>query len=80
VSDDKKDLGSTSDIDYRTRVGSDKWNENNTAKAKKLSAWRRLHALLPHDQVKEVANLEMSGRKLAQVAERVEAEQKKEKK
>jgi len=74
-----KDLGKTSDIDYRTRVGSDKWNENNTAKAKKLSAWRRLHALLPHDQVKEVANLGMSGRKLAEVVEQVESEQKEQK-
>ena len=73
---EKKDLGSTDGIDYRTKVGSDAWRSRLTPEAQKLSAWRRLHALLPHEKVKELVNLEMSGKTLAKVAERIEAEQK----
>jgi len=73
---EKRDLGSTDEIDYRTKVGSDAWRSRLTPDAQKLSAWRRLHALLPHAKVKAIANLEMSGKALAKVAERIEAKQK----
>lgn len=67
-------LGSIEKIDYRTRVGSEAWMARNDAKAKKLSAWRRLHALLPHDEVKDVANLDMTWQQLAKIVRIVEKE------
>ncbi|MHC4296519.1 MAG: hypothetical protein ACYS7Y_04400 [Planctomycetota bacterium] len=68
-------LGSTEKIDYRTRVGTDAWKKRNSPQARKLSAWRRLHALLPHDEVKKIANLDMTWQQLAKIVAKVEADE-----
>lgn len=39
------------EIDRRTKVGTPAWRRNNSPGAKKLSAWRRLHALTDHPDV-----------------------------
>lgn len=47
------------EIDYRTRVGTQAWKRRNGPGARKLSAWRRLHALggpvRPHSTVQALA-------------------------
>ncbi|MHC4121736.1 MAG: hypothetical protein ACYSWO_30055 [Planctomycetota bacterium] len=60
-------------IDYRTKVGTEAWNNRHTEQQKKLSAWRRLHALLSHEEVKKVANYEMTSTELASIVKEVEA-------
>ena len=70
-------MANTDDIDYRTKVGSKAWDKNHDEHTKRLSAWRRLHALLPHDEVKRIAQPNQSSAVLAETVKRVEAEQKK---
>lgn len=66
-------MASTDDIDYRTKVGSKSWETRHDEETKQLSAWRRLHDLLPHeDIVKTGAKPTDDSEKLAAIAEFVE--------
>lgn len=60
-------------IDYRTKVGSDAWNARHTEAQKKQSAWRRLHALMPHEEVKKVASYDMPVAELVAAVKKAEA-------
>ena len=42
------------DIDKRTKVGTSSWLKNHDEDTQRLSAWRRLHALLPHAEIKRL--------------------------
>ena len=64
------------DIDYRTKVGSEAWKNNHTKSTQQLSAWRRLHALLPHEDVVKLAQPGDSPAKMAAIAAEVERIQK----
>lgn len=60
------------DIDYRCKVGTIAWHKRHNEETKRLSAWRRLHALLPHAEVKKVANADMSSAEMLTVIEKIE--------
>ena len=47
-------MSKLNDIDKRTKVGSAPWLRNHDEDTQRLSAWRRLHALLPHSEVKRL--------------------------
>lgn len=47
-------MTSLNDIDKRTNVGTPAWEKRNDEDAQRLSAWRRLHALLPHSEIKRL--------------------------
>lgn len=47
-------MASLDDIDKRTRVGTPAWEKKHDDETKHLSAWRRLHALLPHEEIKRL--------------------------
>ena len=65
-------MASTDDIDKRTKVGSEAWKKNHDRETQQLSAWRRLHALLPHEDVKQLAKPTDSPEKLAALAKEIE--------
>ena len=68
-------MATLDDIDRRTKVGTKAWDKNHDEKTKRLSAWRRLHALLPHDEVKKRAQPNQSSAVLAEIVKKVEQEQ-----
>ena len=47
-------MASLDDIDKRTKIGTPAWLNNHDEDTQRLSAWRRLHALLPHDEIKRL--------------------------
>ena len=47
-------MANVDDIDKRTKVGTAAWLNNHDEDTQRLSAWRRLHALLPHAEVKRL--------------------------
>jgi len=47
-------MASLDDIDKRTKVGTAAWLNNHDEDTQRLSAWRRLHALLPHSEIKRL--------------------------
>ena len=67
------------DIDYRTRVGSEAWKKKHDRETQQLSAWRRLHALLPHEDVVQLAKSTDHPDKLAAIVKEVERQLKKNK-
>lgn len=75
-SQDKPTIASLDEIDYRTRVGSKAWEARNTPNAQRLSAWRRLHALLPHNEVVKLASPNDDPEKLAKLVQELEAKKK----
>lgn len=70
-------MNKINDADYRTRVGTDAWNKRHDEDVKKTLAWRRLHKLLPHNEVMKVANQGDDSARLVEVVKEVEAKQKK---
>lgn len=70
-------MASIDDFDRRTKVGTQAWDKNHDEATKRLSAWRRLHALLPHEEVVKLAQPTNSSARLAEVVKEVEAKQKK---
>jgi hypothetical protein len=70
-------MNKINNVDYRTRVGTDTWNKRHDEDVKKNLAWRRLHALLPHDEVMKRANQGDDSARLVEVVKEVEKEQKK---
>jgi hypothetical protein len=44
-------MANVDDIDNRTTVGSAAWLNKHDEDTQRLSAWRRLHAILPHDEI-----------------------------
>ncbi len=65
-------MASTDDIDKRTKVGSEAWKKKHDKETQQLSAWRRLHALLPHEDVTQLAKPTDPPEKLAALAKEVE--------
>ena len=47
--------GHLTEIDYRTRPGSEAWRARHPRRIQKLSAWRRLHDLRTHQTVRRHA-------------------------
>lgn len=47
-------MAKINNIDKRTKVGTDAWLKNHDEDTQRLSAWRRLHALLPHSEIKRL--------------------------
>ena len=70
-------MAKTENIDHRTHVGSDAWKERHDTETQRLSAWRRLHALIPHDEVVKVAKPTDTPTQLVETIRRVEAAQEK---
>ena len=64
-----------SKIDKRTRVGTEAWKKRHDEPTQQLSAYRRLHMLMPHDEVKKIAKPDDPPEKLAALVK--EAEKKK---
>jgi hypothetical protein len=52
--------GSVSEIDMRTKVGSPAWKARHSRDVQHLSAFRRLHDLAEHDDVRELADAPVS--------------------
>jgi hypothetical protein len=48
--------GHLDDIDYRTRVGSDAWKKRHPENIQKLSAFRYLHEIAEHPEVRDLAD------------------------
>ncbi len=65
-------MASIDDIDRRTKVGTKAWDKNHDERTKQLSAWRRLHALLPHEEVKKLAQPTNSSARLAEIVKDTE--------
>jgi len=65
-------MTNTGDIDKRTKVGSEAWKKAHNKETQQLSAWRRLHMLLPHEDVKKLAKPTDPPAKLAALAVEVE--------
>jgi len=57
--------GSVKEIDMRTKVGSSAWKARHPKRIQHLSAYRRLHDLGEHEQVRELVD--------APVAEKLKA-------
>ncbi|MHA2265911.1 MAG: hypothetical protein ACXAEN_26255 [Candidatus Thorarchaeota archaeon] len=69
-------MAKLNDIDKRTKVGSKAWTKKHDKETQQLSAWRRLHALLPHEDVVQLASPTDHPAKLAAIAMEVERLQK----
>lgn len=65
-------MANTDDIDYRMKVGSESWKKKHDEETQQLSAWRRLHALLPHEDVIKMAKPTDNPAKLAAMAKEIE--------
>lgn len=65
-------MANTNDIDRRTKVGSEAWKNNHDRETQQLSAWRRLHMLLPHEDVTQLAKPTDPPEKLAALAKEIE--------
>lgn len=50
----RDNMASLDDIDKRTKIGTPAWLNNHDEDTQRLSAWRRLHILLPHDEIKRL--------------------------
>jgi hypothetical protein len=48
--------GHLDEIDYRTKVGSKAWKERHPENIQKLSAFRFLHEIAPHEEVRDLAD------------------------
>lgn len=48
--------GHLDEIDYRTKVGSKAWKERHTENIQKLSAYRYLHEIAEHGEVRDLAD------------------------
>lgn len=59
------------DIDYRTKVGSDAWKARHNEDERRLSAWRRLHKLLDHEEVIKVARYDMTSDEMLAVISKI---------
>ncbi len=70
-------MAKVNDIDMRTKVGTKAWDKNHDEETKRLSAWRRLHALLPHEEVVKRAQPNQSSAVLAEAVRKIEEGQKK---
>lgn len=64
-------MANLDNIDKRTKVGSEAWKKHNK-ETQQLSAWRRLHALLPHEDVTQLAKPTDPPEKLAALATEIE--------
>ena len=69
-------MASTGDINKEARVGSEAWRKSHDAETQQLSAWRRLHALLPHEDVRQLAKPTDHPEKLAALATEIERQMK----
>jgi hypothetical protein len=47
-------MANLDDIDKRTKVGTPSWLNKHDEDTQCLSAWRRLHTLLPHSEIKRL--------------------------
>jgi hypothetical protein len=47
-------MANLDDIDKRTKVGTSSWLNKHDEDTQRLSAWRRLHTLLPHSEIKRL--------------------------
>ena len=65
-------MASTDDIDKRTRVGTEPWKKRHDESTQQLSAYRRLHMLLPHDEVEKIAKPDDPPEKLARLVKEAE--------
>jgi hypothetical protein len=52
--------GSVNEIDMRTKVGSAAWKAKHPRRVQHLSAFRRLHDLAPHEEVRHLADAPVS--------------------
>lgn len=52
--------GSVDDIDRRTKVGSDAWKARHSTKIQHLSAFRHLHQISDHGDVRHLADKSVS--------------------
>ena len=48
--------GSVDDIDNRTKVGSEAWKNQHSEDIQHLSAYRRLHQLADHEEVRHLVD------------------------
>lgn len=69
-------MANLDDIDKRTKVGSAAWENKHDTETQQLSAWRRLHALLPHEDVTQLAKPTDHPEKLAALATEIEKQMK----
>ena len=58
--------GSINEIDRRLKPGSDAWKARHSTPIQHLSAYRRLHDLADHDQVRDLVDAPVS-KKLAEI-------------
>jgi len=47
-------MANLDDIDKRTKIGTPAWLKNHDEDTQRLLVWRRLHALLPHEEIKRL--------------------------
>jgi hypothetical protein len=52
----KPKWGSVDEIDRRTKVGSDAWKARHSESIQHLSAFRHLHDIAPHEDVRHLAD------------------------
>ena len=52
--------GSLNEIDMRTKVGSPAWKARHSKDIQHLSAYRRLHDLAEHDEVRDLVDAPVS--------------------
>lgn len=69
-------MANLDDIDKRTKVGSAAWKKKHDKETQQLSAWRRLHALLPHGDVTKLAKPTDPPEKLAALTTEIEKQMK----
>ena len=60
--------GSVDEIDMRTNVGSAAWKQRHPRRIQHLSAYRRLHQLAEHEQVRHLVDAPVS-QKLQKIQE-----------
>ncbi len=65
-------MANLDDINKQTKVGSEEWRKSHNEETQQLSAWRRLHALLPHEDVTQLAKPTDHPEKLAALATEIE--------
>lgn len=65
-------MANIDDIDRRTRVGTEAWKNKHDGETQQLSAWRRLHMLLTHEEIKKIAKPTDAPNKLAKLVKQFE--------
>lgn len=65
-------MAKVNNIDKRTKVGTQAWYKNHDEETARLSIWRRLHMLLPHELLTQLAKPDDPIEDLIALAKRLE--------